>query len=76
MAEDRKQSHSRLKPMAEVGKILQGRLANILTYVKHQITNAPSESLNAKIQWVKYTWISKRARTSKPQSIFTVAAWI
>lgn len=48
-------SHSRLKPMAKVAKMLKGRLANILTYLKHQITNAASESLNAKIQWVKYT---------------------
>lgn len=27
----------------------------MLTYLKHPITNATSESLNAKIQWVKYT---------------------
>jgi len=30
-------------------------LPNLLTYFKHQITNATSESLNSKIQWVKYT---------------------
>ena len=35
--------------------MLKNRLDNILTYLKHQITNAASESLNAKIQWVKYT---------------------
>ena len=28
---------------------------NIITYLKHRITNATSESINAKIQWVKYT---------------------
>ena len=28
---------------------------NIVTYLHHCITNATSESLNAKIQWVKYT---------------------
>ena len=26
-----------------------------LTYLRHRITNAASESINAKIQWVKYT---------------------
>ena len=35
--------------------MLKSRLANILTYLKQGITNATSESLNAKIQWVKYT---------------------
>jgi len=29
--------------------------ANIISYLEHRITNAASESLNAKIQWVKYT---------------------
>jgi len=28
---------------------------NIITYLRHRVTNAASESINAKIQWVKYT---------------------
>ena len=48
-------THSRLKPMIEKAKMLKSRLPNILTYLKHGVTNAVSESLNAKIQWVKYT---------------------
>jgi transposase len=48
-------SRSRLAPMAEAARMLKTRLDNILTYLKHQITNAASESLNAKVQWVKYT---------------------
>jgi transposase len=48
-------THSRLKPMIEKAKMLKAHLPNILTYVKHGITNATSESLNSKIQWVKYT---------------------
>jgi transposase len=48
-------SHSRLKPMIEKAKMLKSRLTNVLTYLKHGITNALSEGLNAKIQWVKYT---------------------
>jgi transposase len=46
---------SRLRPMVAVAGMLKRRFANIITYLKHRITNAASESLNAKIQWVKYT---------------------
>ena len=48
-------THSRLKPMIQKAKMLKSRLTGVLTYLKHRITNATSESLNAKIQWVKYT---------------------
>ena len=48
-------SRCRLKPMIEAGRMLKRRLASILTFIKHRVTNAASESLNAKIQWVKYT---------------------
>ena len=41
--------------MKEVAGTLKRRFANIITYLKHRITNATSESINAKIQWVKYT---------------------
>lgn len=46
---------SRLQPIKEVARMLKRRFENIITYLRHQITNAASESLNAKIQWVKYT---------------------
>jgi transposase len=48
-------THSRLKPMIEKAKMLKPRVKNILTYLKTGLTNAVSESMNAKIQWVKYT---------------------
>ena len=48
-------THSRLKPMIQKAKMLKSRLRGVLTYLRHSITNATSESLNAKIQWVKYT---------------------
>jgi transposase len=48
-------THSRLQPVIQVARTLKSRLDNILTYLKHRITNATSESVNAKIQWVKYT---------------------
>ena len=46
---------SRLQPMLEVGRMLKRRFENIITYLRHRVTNAGSESINAKIQWVKYT---------------------
>ena len=46
---------SRLAPIKEVAGMLKRRFENIITYLKHRITNAASESINAKIQWVKYT---------------------
>jgi transposase len=48
-------THSRLKPMIKKATMLKSRLGNVLTYLKHRITNAASEGLNSKIQWVKYT---------------------
>lgn len=48
-------THSRLEPMIKVARMLKGRFENIITYLKHRITNATSESLNARIQWVKFT---------------------
>ena len=46
---------SRLRPMLEVARMLKRRFENIITYLRSRITNAASESINAKIQWVKYT---------------------
>src|ERR1039458_1047964 len=46
---------SRLQPMIEVARMLKRRFENIITYLRHRITNAASESINAKVQWVKYT---------------------
>lgn len=46
---------SRLEPMIKVAGMLKRRFENIITYLQHPITNAASESINAKIQWVKYT---------------------
>ena len=47
-------THSRLAPMIKVARMLKRHLENILTYLTHRITNAVTEGLNAKIQWIKY----------------------
>ena len=48
-------THSRLKPMAEVAWMIRRHLPNVLTYLRHRITNAGLEAVNATIQWVKRT---------------------
>jgi transposase len=48
-------ARSRLQPIIEVARMMKRRFENIITYLRHHITNATSESINAKIQWVKYT---------------------
>jgi transposase len=47
-------THSRLEPMIKVARMLKAHLENILTYLRHRVTNAMTEGLNAKIQWIKY----------------------
>ena len=46
-------SRCRLKPMVKVAKMIKKRLANVLTYFKHRITNATSEGFNSRIQSLK-----------------------
>lgn len=46
-------THSRLEPMIKVAKMLKRHLNNILTYLKHRITNATAEGFNSKIQAIK-----------------------
>jgi len=48
-------THSRLRPVAKVAKLIQRHLPNLLTYLRHRITNAGLEAVNAVIQWVKKT---------------------
>jgi transposase len=53
---------SRLRAMIYFAGIVERRLENILTYLTHHITNAVSEGLNAKIQWIKYSSCGFRNR--------------
>ena len=46
-------SRSRLQPVIEVARMLKRHLENLLTYLKHHITNAVTEGLNSKIQSLK-----------------------
>jgi transposase len=46
---------SRLRPMIHVAGIIRRHLDNILNYLNHRITDAVTEGLNAKSQWIKYS---------------------
>jgi transposase len=48
-------THSRLKPVVKVARMIHDHLDNVLTYFDHRITNATSEGLNSKIQTIKKT---------------------
>jgi transposase len=50
--------------------MIKRRLPNILTYIKHQITNATSEGLNSKIQWIRYTARGFRNRENFKTAIY------
>lgn len=46
-------THSQLKPMVKVAKMIKKHFDRIITYLKHCITNAVAEGLNSKIQQIK-----------------------
>jgi transposase len=48
-------THSRLKPVVKVARMLQSHLSGVLHYFDHRITNATGEGLNSKIEGVKKT---------------------
>ena len=45
---------SRLEPIKRVARMIKTHWPNIKTYFKHRITNAGAESINSKIQKIKY----------------------
>jgi transposase len=63
-------SRSRLAPVLAVARMLKARLENVLTYLQYRVTNAVSEALKAKIQWVKAT-----ARGFRNQNNFITAIY-
>ena len=45
-------THSKLKPVIDVAKMLKRHIENILTFIKYRITNAFAEGINSKIQHI------------------------
>jgi transposase len=65
---------SRLRPMLDQTRMLKRRFENIVTYLRHRITNAASESIYSKLQWVKYTARGFRNKTNFVNAIYFVNA--
>jgi transposase len=63
-------SRSRLKPILKLAKTLKARLGTLLNYCKWPISNAATEALNSKIQWIKYTARGFRSREGFRRAIF------
>jgi transposase len=65
-------THSRLKPVIKVARLIERHLENVLSYFDHRITNAASEGLNSKIQAIKKTPVDSATRnTSRLRFTFT-----
>jgi transposase len=65
-------THSRLKPVIQVARLMERHLENVLSYFDHRITNAVSEGLNSKIQAIKKTpAVSATKSTLRSRSTFT-----
>jgi len=63
-------THSRLPPMIEKARMLKTHLPNVLTYLRHRITNATAEGLNSTIQWIRYTARGFRNRENFKTAIY------
>jgi transposase len=63
-------SRSKLRPITRLAHTLRGRLGTLLNYCKWPITNAASEALNSKIQWIKYTARGFRSREGFRRAIY------
>lgn len=46
-------SRCQLKPIIKVAKMIKNHFENVITYLRHPITNAVTEGLNSKIQSIK-----------------------
>jgi len=53
-------THSRLKPMIKVAKMLKRHFVGLINYITHRITNAVSEGYNSRIQSIKKVAINCR----------------
>jgi len=63
-------THSRLTPLIAAAKTLKRHLTNLLTYIKHRITNATAEGINSKIQMVKLMACGYRNREHYKAAIY------
>jgi len=62
--------HTKLKPMKKVAKTIKQRLANVVSYCTHGITNSVAEGLNSKIMSIKRRVGGYRNRENFKTAIF------
>lgn len=46
---------SRIEPIKKVARMIKKHMEGIINAIYHGVTNARSESINSRIQWIKYT---------------------
>lgn len=63
-------SRCRLRPIQRLAKTLKNRLGILLNWCRWPITNAITEGLNSKIQWIKYTARGFRSRDGFRRAIY------
>jgi len=63
-------THSKLKPIIQVAKMIQNHFQNVVTYFTHYLTNAASEGINSKIQTIQ-----KRAYGIRNRSHLKIAIY-
>ncbi len=56
--------------MKKVARMLNTRLPQLLNSIRIPVTNAMSESLNSKIQWIKYTAHGFKSREGFKTAIY------
>ncbi len=61
---------SQLEPIKEVARMVKRHLKGIITAIVLGVTNARSEGINAKIQWIKYTARGFRNREQFRNAIY------
>ena len=63
-------THSRLQPVIEVARRFKRRLAGIMAFFHHRITNAASAGLNSQIQAIRTVARSYRNREHFKAAIY------
>ena len=62
--------HTKLEPMKKVARTIKERLANVVSYCTHEITNGVAEGINSKIMSIKRRVGGYRNRENFKTAIF------
>lgn len=62
--------HTKLEPMKKVARTIKQRIANVVSYCTHGITNAVAEGINSKIQAIKRRVGGYRNKNNFKKAVF------